>query len=467
MITLRSRGGRYRNLIVFCCISLISSLAAEVAPSEVGEGGGTALQGEILKSDLKTSTAGLISVIGGNQHARSSILSIAETMKSELFVLGDKTYEDQKFPLVVQLIGGERDSRQDRSMVTKVESVEGAYRMKLYIHLVDTLDYELLRYHLMELFLYERGVSSGHSLVEGERFLVKPWLITGLLEAIKIKSDREDKDLYRADADYLSILNIERVLSLSEMELRGMVGGRSAAFQAVSGAMVNALLRQPKGKAAMEGFLADFATFKGEPEDLLRKHFPGMNKSKSSLEKWVHLELLELRTADTTDVLSISETDDRLERHLQFRYKNEAGVIQNLNIYGYEELLELKAEDRSVIMRGASAELQRLTYRCFPEYRPIIYEYLVIFQEVIRGEGANITGRLAALNATRQKMKEVDKRATDYLSWYYITQSNHVGGGFKAYRDISDALEKESSKVPADDHMKVYLDNIQRLFSSQ
>ncbi len=413
------------------------------------------------------SKAGLISVVGGNQHKRSAILSIADKMRAEIALICGNRAVKLELPITVQLVGEKGGVPKSRGMVTKIEKVEGVYYMKLYIHLANTMDHELLRYHLMELFLYERGLRDGAKVVADERLLVKPWLIVGMLEAIKIKRGEEDKGLYQADIDYLASLSVARVFDASEGQFRDMLGVEPLAFRAISGAMVSSLLRQPKGKQYMNAYLADFATFKGEPDSLLRRHFPGMNKSQNSLVKWVNLEMLELGTADVTQVFSIMETDKRLESHLNFRYRDEENVLRRLGIDDYEKLMNLSPNERAAVVRSPLAEMSRLSYRCFPEYRPIIYEYMSILSEVSAGKAENVGGRLAALSETRQRMRKAGERVRDYLDWYYITRANQVGSDFKQYRDVSQRLRAESEKLPANDRLKSYLESVEKIFGNE
>jgi len=65
---------------------------------------------------------------------------------------------------------------------------------------------------------------------------------------------------------------------------------------------------------------------------------------------------------------------------------------------------------------------------------------------------------------TRQKFVRAGERVRDYLDWYYITQSTEVGGDFKAYMELSDALEKESARSNNKDSIQKYLDRVQELF---
>jgi hypothetical protein len=226
------------------------------------------------------------------------------------------------------------------------------------------------------------------------------------------------------------------------------------------------LLRQPGGKSAMLAYLTDFATFKGEYENLLRQHFAGMNKSSSSLGKWVNLELLELATARVTQVHSILETESRLDSILKLYYRDADGAAVSVGIDAYQAILELGQKDRLEAVAAARAELERLSYRCFPTYRPMLAEYELILREFARGSANNIDTRLARLMDVRMRMQAAAIRSRDYLDWYYITQSRDLTGDFGKYRALNEALKQEQLRHRTNDAVSNYLDEIQRIYGS-
>ena len=61
-------------------------------------------------------------------------------------------------------------------------------------------------------------------------------------------------------------------------------------------------------------------------------------------------------------------------------------------------------------------------------------------------------------------MKTAAERATDYLNWYYITQSTEVGADFTKYRKLSDSIESEVDLIPKQDHLENYLNRTEQLF---
>ena len=403
-------------------------------------------------------------VIGSSQTTRGAIASVAEKMRVSLAEITGEKGRRLKLPIVINLYGVEGDVEHKRSVVSEIVQVQGRYQLKIHIHLAQGVDNVLLRYHLMEMLLYERGLGAGQKVPDGERVWVKPWLTMGMLEAIDIKGGRANRKIYQMEMPYFEVLPLQKVFDASEAEWRAMNGRRPIAFRAISGAMVNALLRQPDGRRGMSGYLSEVATFKGEEENLMRKHFPSMNKSRSSLEKWVDLEMAELGTAKLTQVYSIMETEKRLESALQLRYRNNDQEAVSVGVDGYRDVLKLELAERVAAVAGALAEIERLSYRCFPNYRPLMGEYGMILGEVVKGEDDGIQDRLSKLSDVRLKFQEVGKRTRDYLDWYYITQASDVSGDFEQYRKLSKALQEESMKVREDDSTQRYLDAVQKIY---
>lgn len=458
------------TVAIFLCLGGSADLIAqepapELTPEPAAAADASAVNGAAADKPGVT-VFGKISVAGSQQSVRGSIASMAENIRVELNKICAEARREMKLPIIIRLHGAKGDEEQPRSVVSKITRLDGQYQLLLHVHLAKGVDQSLLRYHLMELFLYERGLGEGQFLAEGERVIVKPWLVVGMLEAVDIKRGKVDKRIYQAGIDYFEILPLEEVFDASLRQWREMIGREPIAFRAISGALLNSLLRQQGGRQAMSAYLADFATFKGEPENLLRKHFPGMNKSTNSLQKWVSLELLELGTARVTQVHSILETESRLENILKLRYRDGEGAALSVAIDRYQEVINLEQAERVEAVASARAELERLSYRCFPSYRPLLNEYDAVLRNIIQGKDEGIDARLVRLADVRMKMQTSAKRVRDYLDWYYITRSHEVSGDFEKYRALAEALKKEKMRPPVGDSTEQYLDEVQRVFGS-
>lgn len=456
--------------VVLCLTVAAGSQAQELAPEEPG----TPLAPTPPTLEVKPPTVpakeattkfGLISVVGSEQQVRGGIASLAQSLFTELNSLCNEKGRKMKIPLIIRLYGARGDVEQQRSIVSDIAQIQDQYQLNIHIHLARGVDQERLRYHLMEMLLYERGLGNAQAVAAGERVLVKPWLIVGLLETIEHRAGRGNRKLYQAKIPYLEIMPIQQMFDATEKQWLALDGRKPLAFRALSGAMVSSLVRQPKGRPSMAAYLADFATFKGESENLMRKHFPAMNQSRNSLEKWVSLEMLELGTARNTEAFSILETEKRLDSILKLRYRDKEGLAKTVDIEGYQEIIEVEdASKRLESVAGARSELERLSYRCFPTYRPLLDEYGMILRDIVRGKDKQIPARLKKLAEVRLNSQKAAKRVRDYLDWYYITQSNHVGGSFLQYRELSDALQQEALRPPRNDATEGYLDRIQRIY---
>lgn len=445
------------------CVFGFSSVTPVFAQESVDE------NGQVLSTIEKkrvTKFKGFM-IAGSHLSVRGAIASSAEKMRSELNGITGEKDRKIKLPIIIQLYGEEGDKERKRSVISKIDQVQGEYQLKIFIHLAKGVDRDLLRYHLMEMLLYERGLSSGQALVDGESVLVKPWLIAGMLEAVDIKRGEASRKIYQSDMPYFEIMPLQKVFDTNKLTFKALDGRRPLAFRAISGAMVNALLRQPDGRRGMAAYLDEVATFKGEEENLMRKHFPSMNKSRNSLGKWVDLEMAELGTATVTQVYSLLETEKRLESVLKLRYRDSEQAAVSVGIDGYAEVLKLKPAERFDAIAGASAELERLSYRCFPSYRPLIGEYEMILRELVVGKDKDIQPRLTKMSDIRFRFQEVGNRSRDYLDWYYITRSDEVSGDFKQYRELSAALDRESIKPRSDDSIQLYLDSVHRIYGGR
>ena len=421
---------------------------------------------KVAVKKMQITQFGSISVTGGEQQVHGRIASVANELRDQLNQLCGDAGRKMKLPLIVKLYGAEGDAKLSRSILSKISSFQGQYQLLLHIHLAKGVDQYLLRYHLMELLLYERGLADGQFVEEGDRVVITPWLVIGMLEAIDIRSGDSNREIYQADIDFLSVLPLEKVFDATENQWREMIGREPVTFRAISGAIVNSLLRQPDGKSGMSSYLAEFATFKGEYENLLRRHFSGMNKSSNSLGKWVNLELLELATARVTQVHSMLETESRLDGLLKLRYRDIDGSALRAGIDDYEQVLKREPSERIEAVAAARAELERLSYRCFPTYRPIFNEYDIILRDIVKGEDKDISSRLAKLIDVRMRMKAAAIRSRDYLDWYYITQSSDLSGTFTKYRVLREALKKEELRASPDDATSHYLDQVQKIYGA-
>jgi len=225
-----------------------------------------------------------------------------------------------------------------------------------------------------------------------------------------------------------------------------------------------ALLEQPDGTGAFRKFLDEVAPFDGEMPALLRRHFPDLNLSESSLAKWWALQLAAKGAARLTESLTVAETEAALADALVLRLRDEDhGGLLELPVDGWRDVAGLEAADRLATVRMAEDALVRLSYRCFPSYRPLLIEYQDALGRIARNERTDgLDAVLADLAESRAIMTARSERARDYLDWFEITRARETSGAFDDY-----LLLKERLATPAStraDPVTGVLDRFDRIF---
>ncbi|OYU98943.1 MAG: hypothetical protein CFE26_26655, partial [Verrucomicrobiales bacterium VVV1] len=211
-------------------------------------------------------------------------------------------------------------------------------------------------------------------------------------------------------------------------------------------------------------FLGEAANFGGEMPVLLRRCFPEMNLSEQSLAKWWTLQGLNMKEIDLTESLGVVETEAGLEEALKLHFRDVAGIPSEKPLHQHwEELAALTLPTRVEAVRPTQEALVRLSYRCFPSFRPLLAEYQLILAELLKPKPQKIAERLAGLEQSRRTMTEKARHARDYLDWFEITQVRETSGAFEDYLALKERLKTRVSDRK--DPVSTYLDRMEKIFN--
>jgi hypothetical protein len=239
-----------------------------------------------------------------------------------------------------------------------------------------------------------------------------------------------------------------------------------AAFRVSSGALVMALLQQPQGKEGFRNFLTEVAAFEGEMPSLLRKHFPELNLSETSLAKWWALQMANIGGQNLlTDIFTISQTEAALSEALRLDFRTEEGIFQQKELSAWPELADLSEPERAKAVQLAQDSLVRLSYRCFPSYRPILSEYQIALSTLVKNKTQDLAAQLAELDERRATMSAKAVRARDYLDWFEISRARETSGVFDDYIRLKDRLKANPHR--RGDPLSNYLDRMDTIFSRE
>ncbi len=420
--------------------------------------------------DRAVSSTKQFRVIGGDAPDRGNIAMLAEETKDELLRLtGERGLtvdkrQDWKVPVDIVLHGKSGDPMPSQTIATQILVSEVSYTVKLDVHLSRGIEPERFKYATTAALIYERALRDRPLQQNDTPLIVPPWLVSGLREATAWRLSQSDRRLYEALFKTGGLFKIDDLFSMDAAGFEDMNGAMRAAFRVSCGALVMALLEQPQGKEGFRSLLAEVATFQGEMPALLRKHFPELNLSETSLSKWWALQLANIGGQNlVTDILTVASTDTALSEGLRLNFRNPEGILQQKPLAAWPEVAALPEPERIKSVQLAQDALVRLSYRCFPSYRPIIAEYQIALGIIAKNQTQDLAAKLTDLEARRTTMTAKAQRARDYLDWFEITRARQTSGAFDDYMRLKDRLK--TNPRHRTDTLSKYLDRMEAIFS--
>ncbi|MEK7949409.1 hypothetical protein [Luteolibacter soli] len=431
------------------------------------------------------SRSGMFRVRGGDALRRSSVaLHLEQVREQFLDLVRDRTVPEGtdgkrgafkeatakatdkfKVPVNVEIVDLAKDAPPPaRPVEFGLVNAENHLSLSIRIYSDPGIDNDQLERAALTVILYERSL---RTLKEGELedpLVIRPWLVEGLVEARKWSEGSADRRLYEGVFRKGGGFTMDELFELSERSFLQLDSASRLSFRALSGALVMALLEQPQGKEAFRNFCSEAARFSGEMPVLMRKHFPDLNLSEKSLAKWWALTLAKLVQPTLTEVLPVLETERELTAALQFHTRDADGNAVDRGIEAWKEIAALKDTERGEEVRPAEDSLVRLSYRCFPSYRPIIQEYQQILRDIVTGKKEDkIEARLAELSEQRVVRSERATRARDYLDFFEISRARDLSGEFDDYMRLKKELELRP-RAKRTDRLTEVLDTMQKAY---
>lgn len=400
-------------------------------------------------------------ITGGDALLRGSVAIIAEQTKQELLRLTEEK-DDWKIPVTVRMHGKVGDPLPPRTVSMRRNIIGGASELQIDTHLSRGLEHERFRRAVTAAMLYEKALKKDPNDEEETPLMVPPWLSDGLREATAWRMNQSDRKLYEALFKHGGLFKLNDLFATDEKLFEDMDAATRAAFRISSGALVMALLEQPQGKEGFRSFLTEVAAYEGEMPNLLRRHFPELNLSETSMEKWWHLQLANKGQNALTDILTIAETETLLAEGLRLNFRTAEGIVQQKELSAWPELAALKEPERIAAVQPAEDALVRLSYRCFPSYRPVLAEYQLILASIAKNKTRDLPERLTKLDEVRKTMVSRAAHARDYLDWFEITRARETSGAFDDYMRLKDELK--ARPVRRNDGVSDYLDKMDKIF---
>jgi len=415
----------------------------------------------------------VFTVYGERHQLRSAIAKMTDDIMSEfLKVVEEPNAKDIETPIVIVLQGKADDVVKGSNMRREFGPIEGGgFYVMLRVHVGKGVAKAEMRRGIMEMLLYERALRGRKSVDQDDELSVPPWMVDGFIEVLDWKNQRSERTMYNALKKKPQLFGVDRVVATTRKDYAKMDAMTKGAYRAAAGAMVLSLLEQPDGLNGMKEMLKELALHRAEISDLMKKHFPGLNTNPKALKKWWLIQIAQMAAPRMTDTLTLLETDERLEKLLQFQLVDPSGGQKLLPLADFEQLKELELEEVRAAATPMTVDIVQLNHRCFPEYRPLLHQYAIVAKALWNKKPdekdiEELKARIARLKDEREKMKAAAIQGRDYIDWYVITSATEVKGDYRGFLKIKQQLEAEREAAKSK-QLSPYLEVMQRFYSEK
>jgi len=416
------------------------------------------------------SSSELITVYGKSVTLRNTIAAVGDEMIRELSdLLGEKDLKGYESKLTIKLHGKLGDEFKGSPYRKRFGlRKEGGHYLLLHIHLGDKIVIEDMKREMMQMLIIERTLRGKTSLDEDEELTVFPFLVDGLIEATQWANKRGNRDDYKDLQKNPNQYSLPRVLSTSHSDVVKMNITTRGSYNVACSTLIMALISDREGEAGMIEVLSTAALFKAEPDELLKQNFSKTAENPKSLQKWWMIQLAKMSANRLSDVMSMLETEKRLDDITVFKYvKDKKEVfIQLDDVEAIDELTD--EEFNSGLIQGV-AQLRQLSHRCFPEYKPLIQGYMSVYSLYRAKKEKDKKGIpliLERLAEERVNMSAAAIASRDYLDWFVINASEKLSGNYYGFNKVLSDNTKNKQRVRSS-IFSDYIDRVQAFHDSE
>jgi hypothetical protein len=273
-----------------------------------------------INSQSSTSTNGQFIVYGADLETRTWFMHECEGTADALKrLLKDTANWDTK--VVVSLRTPPNIVLTGPAVVANISQLtSGGFHLQLTVQFRPDFNTNDLRSEIIRILLAER-ILRGHNDITTNRPRILPdWLLTGIMEGMRYRDRARPSATFAAVFKTGKVYGVEDIIGTSPGTLDAMT---KAIYETSCCALVLALLDQPEGGLRMQKFLNALATDPRGDRELIDQWFPGIAKSKTSLEKWWSLQMAHLSRPSVFETLTPQETIKALEAALVFHFETE------------------------------------------------------------------------------------------------------------------------------------------------
>lgn len=471
-------------------LSALSASAAEPAPPLLAPDAG---------ANRTLSESGQFSITGGSAPARSQVGTRGDHHWKEFTKLLGIPLQ-WRHRIIVQVHDRAASVAPQVRVVGQITPVPGGYRFQVDLLQDEDFRWDDYRRELTKLFLFSQVIGANSNRAIRDRF--PQWLVAGLHTLLNYRQNGMPNEFFAALLNTRQMLSFADLLKAEPTQFQDSVS--SGVLSACGAALVQSLLSQPNGRVRFLAWLNDVATTDQSALQLLQQHFPPLRQEPGALEQWWTGQITGMSKPSTYVVLSLRETEERLEQLLLVQPRPaapppEAGAATSgsnpspepkkspktgwlgflrkstaepqadpqqepfepaaMHVRDYEKFLKQPwAKDA---LRDAQSRLVLLQANAFPLYQSVLSGYHQVLHSLLENRTKGCGDLLNRLEQERRTLQQEMLAIEDHLNWFSTTQIEGMTQEFDGYSRALQLLERlDQRKRP--DPISRYLDAIER-----
>lgn len=287
-------------------------------PPTLGVAPSAPLSNPASKNANSTSPSGQFIIHGGDLTLRTAISFRCEEAAEDLRRLLRDT-EPWALPVVVLLRVPPDINPQLPVVSTNIAQIAGGgFHLQITVQFRPDFRPADLQMELLRVLIAERILRNHNELATNRTRILPDWLLTGIKEAMEFRHRSRPSAVFAAIFKSGKIYGIEEILDTEPGQLDGL---SRTIYDTSCCALVLALIDQPDGPLRFRQFLSSLAVDEKPDGELLRKSFPGLALTGSSLNKWWSLQMASLATPSVFETLGPAETSQALAEALMLRFE--------------------------------------------------------------------------------------------------------------------------------------------------
>jgi hypothetical protein len=407
--------------------------------------------GATTSLERSVSPSGQFVIYGGDAAWRGAISELAEQTKSDLLTVLRRR-DQWSIAAVINLQPRAANLPEIPDFDLRFSQTGAGLKLQLDLTISREMNSAAVEREILRVILLEMIYRNQTAIASGESYVQPPdWLIEGLLASAS-KRDRQ------ALIDALSAAEVMPLDQFLRERIDLLDSAGRIIYRAYSLTLVQLLTESGDGRARLGRYIDNLAFASNDPLADLLGAFPEL--AKEDLGKIWKSKIATMKTSERTDLLTFSQTNEKLDALLQTKFQTAETRDKSLSL---DDLCQKKlTADQRIALQKFAQESTLLAAISNPALRPLIEEYQQLAAQLALGKNHKVAERLSELKALRTKLTSRMGEVDDYMNWFEATQLKTASGLF-------DNIGENSANISAPlyhrkDAFSAYLDAMESEF---